>query len=932
MRRLALVLATLVSLPGVATAAFPQDPPNDPLYDASPLPGATNEQWDLSSDRGISVDRAWSLSTGRGVVIADIDVGVQLDHPDLAGQWAPGGHDFYGYDADPTSETRNAHGTNVAGVLAATADNGIDIAGTAPGARLLALRTSDNILHSGARLAQAIVYAVDHGARVASMSLGADSFNPAMRRAVAYAHRRGMVVAVASGNEFHFHHHQPQMLRGVLAVGGINPDTATATAFNGDLAVAATDFTVHAPYSDYGPHLDVVAPTQVPTTQWGGGRLLNWSGTSAATPHVAGVAALVLSRARQLGLELSAGEVMQLIRMTADDLYAPGWDERSGWGRVNAFAAVSAVTARTIPPDVALRAPAVYTPVRRPFSVRATVAGRSATRWVLELGQGTKPSAWTRLARGERRVPRRLARIVPGALAAGGWTLRLRAVDAQGNRGEDRTYFTNLAHDRAVRRPRDLGTSGEASPTLADVDGDRRDDIVLATSGGDVHVLDGRRLRDLEGWPRHGRRAPHSRAAARRIGPVRSGFLATPAVGDVSGDGRPDVVAAGIDGRVYAWSRRGRRLRGFPYRIDLRGPGHDERTTKLDAAIYASPALADLDGDGRLDIVFGAADQHIYAIDGRGRDLPGWPVLARDTPEGDFTKILSSPAIGDLDGDGRPDVVEGTGEVYGSTPDTRGRVYAFDGEGRRLPGWPIAPPALAADAIPLAGEGTPMSPVLADVDGDGRDEVAIAAFTGSLELYGGDGERRLGYETNGRGAASDSSAPGVLALGANAAFGRTAPDGPLRIFGGMVDDTLVAAQSSPGQAIPFEHVLGGWDATGGEWVAGFPRTMEGWLIVAAPTLADVDGDGRSEVLAGSSGNVLHAFHDDGSEPAGWPHDLGGWLLAAPTVGDVDGDGRSEVVAMTRDGFLHVIDTIGRPEAREWPMFRHDARNTGRYGP
>ena len=63
---------------------------------------------------------------------------------------------------------------------------------------------------------------------------------------------------------------------------------------------------------------------------------------------------MIFGRARKLGLRLSAGEVMQLIRMTADDLYAPGWDARSGWGRVNAFAAVSAVTADTIPPDVAV--------------------------------------------------------------------------------------------------------------------------------------------------------------------------------------------------------------------------------------------------------------------------------------------------------------------------------------------------------------------------------------------------------------------------------------------------------------------------------------------------------------------------------------------------------------------------------------------------
>src|SRR3954466_1161265 len=92
----------------LAVAPFPMGPPNDPLFDASPLPNATNEQWDLAApaagfDRGISVEPAWKLSTGRGVVIADVDVGVQLDHPDLDGRWYPGGYDFWGLDSNPTS-------------------------------------------------------------------------------------------------------------------------------------------------------------------------------------------------------------------------------------------------------------------------------------------------------------------------------------------------------------------------------------------------------------------------------------------------------------------------------------------------------------------------------------------------------------------------------------------------------------------------------------------------------------------------------------------------------------------------------------------------------------------------------------------------------------------------------------------------------------
>ncbi|HVE68363.1 MAG TPA: VCBS repeat-containing protein, partial [Solirubrobacteraceae bacterium] len=359
------------------------------------------------------------------------------------------------------------------------------------------------------------------------------------------------------------------------------------------------------------------------------------------------------------------------------------------------------------------------------------------------------------------------------------------------------------------------------------------------------------------------------------------------------------------------------------------------RTRVEDRSVLVGVTLADLDRDGRLDVVVGAGDQAVYALRGDGRPLPGWPVLARDG--GDAAKIVSSPAIGDLDGDGSPDVVEGTGEAYGSTPATSGRVYAWNARGQPLPGWPVRPEALAADSVPVVGEGVPVSPTLADVDGDRRDEVAVAPFTGSPELYRGDGRRmeRSGaahFATTGRGGASPARAPSIVALGANAAFARLSPGGPLRFLSGAVDFRLAAAQQSPAARLEFEHLLGGWDARSGDWLDAFPRPIEGWQIVHAPVAADVDGDGRAEVLAGGSGNRLHAFREDGSEPAGWPRDAAGWLLAAAAAGDVDGDRRTEVVAVTRDGWLFAWDTPAPAgSGAEWPSFRHDARNTGRYG-
>jgi hypothetical protein len=682
-------------------------------------------------------------------------------------------------------------------------------------------------------------------------------------------------MAVASGNEFHFHHHQPQMLPEVLAVGGVNPDTANLAAANENFALAASDFTVKAAYADFGPHLDVVAPTQVPTTGWEGYRK-TWSGTSAATPHVAGVAALVLARAQELGKRLSAGQVMQIIRSTATDLGPPGWDRLTGYGRVNAYAAVQAV--ETAPPAVRITHPPIYAPARRPFVVR----GEAPRGWRLELGEGEEPAQWRTIASGRTRATR-LARIDPRGLEAGGYTLRL-----TGGGAEERSFFFAVT-DPQVRVIRNLGTSGESSPQIA---GGR---LYLATSDGRMRVLNGRTLRPR--WTRRG-----------------GSFLATAAIGDIAGNRRPEIVAADLRGRVHAWTHRGRRVPGFPYRIRLTEPGDTPDTTKLDAAIYASPALADLNGDGKRDIVFGAADQHLYAVDGQGRDLPGWPVLARDGS--DHAKILSSPAIGDLDGDDRPDVVEATAEVYGSTPDTRGRVYGFKADGTPLPGWPVQPPGLAADAIPLAGEGTPMSPVLTDTDGDGDDEMAIAAFTGQHAIYDGDGTQLR-----------DLSSADSLAFGANAAFARIG--GRLQLVGGVVSSGLILAQLSPASQIAFDHLAARWDVATGE-VTTTP--IEGWQIASGAAVADVSGDGEPEVLQGSSGNVLHARQADGTEPPGWPKQTAGWILAAPAAGDLDRDGRTDVAVVTRDGFLTVYKTPGQASATQWASFRHDARNSGRLPP
>jgi len=305
-------------------------------------------QWNLGNiaTGGIDMEAAWDIQQGDpNVIVAILDTGVAYEDfgrfvqaPDLAHTLFVPGYDFIDDDSHPNDD--QGHGTHVCGTIAQSTNNGIGVAGVAFGCSIMPVKVLDaEGVGSHFELAQGIYFAIEHGATVINMSLGGPDDSQTLRAAVEEAHRRGVTFVCAAGNEFRD-----------------GSPTAYPAAYD-DLCIAVGavryDMT-RAPYSNVGSYVDVVAPGgDLSVDQNDDGyvdgilqqtfvgdptEFAYWflQGTSMATPHVAGLAALLASR----GIT-DPNDVQEAIEATALDLGPPGWDEAYGWGLVDAAAAMA---------------------------------------------------------------------------------------------------------------------------------------------------------------------------------------------------------------------------------------------------------------------------------------------------------------------------------------------------------------------------------------------------------------------------------------------------------------------------------------------------------------------------------------------------------------------------------------------------------------
>ena len=280
----------------------------------APDPGRA-QQWGLDA---IGTTAAWGVTRGAGVVVAVVDTGV-AGAPDLGGRVLPGWNAIARSD-DAADD--NGHGTHVAGTVAEVEGNGLAESGVAPEASILPVKVLDSTgSGSDVDVAAGIVWAADHGARIVNLSLGGGESSTVLADGVSYARGKGVLIVAAAGNDGGAVG-VPARLAGVLAVGAIDVNQ------------------VRAPFSAGGRALDLVAPgvgiLQQTLDGAGGYADRSWSGTSMASPHVAGVAALALAAGRAT----TAVGVARLLTRTARDLGPPGRDPAYGAGLVRADAAL----------------------------------------------------------------------------------------------------------------------------------------------------------------------------------------------------------------------------------------------------------------------------------------------------------------------------------------------------------------------------------------------------------------------------------------------------------------------------------------------------------------------------------------------------------------------------------------------------------------
>ncbi|MCW2543230.1 MAG: hypothetical protein JWM40_782, partial [Frankiales bacterium] len=662
-----------------------------------------------------------------------------------------------------------------------------------------------------------------------------------------------------------------------------------------------------------------------------------------------------------------------------------------GWGRANVGAAVQHAYDGDIPADASIASPDWYAPLDgdevrilgRAAAPTGAPAGASFT-WKLRVGPGLAPAQLIEVRSGTASAPvtdfgsldlaavRQLLATSSHAVDLAGPTFALGAHDPFQDQftveldvtyagstlpGIDRKVLTALPQGSKLTAgfPMRLGTGGEAPPRYTDLNADGVQELLLPGQDGLLRALepDGG---ELKGWPFT---TPIQASAAKHqsvlkdLPPVRDSLRGT-AIGDLNGDGQQEVVvAAGTD--IYALEPDGSIRPGFPVSVNPSlciGTDQTQPNRHRKCGFLSSPALGHLVRNSHdLQIIATALDGHVYAWDARGQLLPHYPVDLSDPAvpiaSRQLAESITNPTVRDLNRDGIDDIIAASNEAYSaqdpSPEDLNGglagafadalsqlggssRLYAVNGAtGTFLPGWPVKLNGAIQDTLPFIGPGHDSATMTLD----GAPVVVASTTGGVVSEFNVDGTLLRGIQQGVFGPLSNATdRTGVFNLFEYASIGDLLGTGRPDVVKYGLTLGQVANLALSGQNVPYNHLIGAYDAGTGLPLPAWPTVTDDYQFLSTSTIAKVVPGSTQQVLAGNGLGLLHAYDAlTGKDVAGFPKVTGGWLFAPAALSD---DHR--MAAVTREGYLFQWELDGfAPSCQtEWPTYRHDPHNSGDY--
>lgn len=989
----------------VKAQSFPQVLPNDtyvdPDQDGNWAVGIWGQVYeDMWGLKKIKADRSWIISQGENVIVAVVDTGIDYNHEDISDNvwtnnleiagngidddsngyiddtkgWDFVDKEYFNPKSDNDPMDGNGHGSHVAGTIAAVGNNSRGIIGVAPKANIMAVKGLDDYGQGySSHLANSLTYAVDNGADVINNSWGGESRSQLIEDSIKYGYANGCLLVVAAGNS--------------------NADVELFYPANMSevITVSATDpYDVKTYFSNYGSKIDVSAPgggsyndvsfnnilstlpdnsfiaRVFPDSKVSNG-YYRLKGTSMAAPHVSGVAALAISRHPEFINE----QVKQVLRVSADDVSAPGWDLNSGYGRINSYNVLQINS-----PKVAV----ITSPARNKIISGLTeiIGTASGTSYKVEYGEGLRSDLWFEINRGVSVATGSLASWDTSLLQDGDYTLKLTVNDIFVDRSfvsVDNIAISYPKSGEVLRAGETLVIKGTVKGTdfqsyAIDYQEDGSDlwlnEGIVLSDGGTLPVEDGvlatwdtsritatshytlRLTVNSVGFSRQESIKFYLDPTLHKGWPIKLGgtISVAPSIGDVDRTySGLEIAASSYDGGVYLFHQDGSLASGWPIRQN-------------NSWGETSPALANLDGDQDLEVIFTMNGNNvrtnpptIYAANHDGSQLSGWPISLYGASE------ASSPSVADIDNDGDKEIILGASvPIYDSN-----KIYVFNQDGSLPSGWPVTLPKeeVVIHSVPVVGDlnkdgfleiviatergklyafdrnggivsGWPVdtgcgfysAPVLGDIDNDGDIEVVIGSYAGSPNKI-------FAFNYNGTPVSGwPQEISGFIGMDMSLALGDIDGDRSLEIVAGVANKVM--AWHHDGSQI-------------NEWTQNLPYEAR------APILGDIDGDGMQDLIIGCGADIkfsdgtyskgeVFVFNRDGNIISSWPKEVGRYVSTSAALGDIDNDGSTELIIGTGDdsygvgGSIFIWDLAGSGDRMEWPMFLSNPQHTGCYIP